>query len=233
VIDLCSDGLTPEAAAADLEQWGFLAHADLPDGAGCSHLLVAIRKQPTDRHFDPERVRYWVAQAGRGVRAEITLDTPLPLRTAFAWGTIRIDDRFGIANEWVSCGGDLEVVNVAGTAICVFRSDAPILRRGGHSQGWDHAAANLAAFFARLTVAVTQTPDFEARIAATPPRALFAAFLSDLLARYRASPTLSDLHPDLRQLLATEAARLREREPGTWQEGEELAATGFQVRSAG
>ena len=64
---------------------------------GCSHLLVAIRPEPTHRHFDPERVRYWVAQAGRGVRAEITLDTRLPLRTAFGLGTIRIDDALRVS----------------------------------------------------------------------------------------------------------------------------------------
>ncbi len=216
--------LDPPAAAHLLADWGFLAHADMPDEPGDAHLLVALRPAPTDRHYDPERIAYWVTEHGRGVHAEIDVTTPMPVRGPFSWGTIRVEDRFRITNEWVSCGGDLQADRVNGTVVCVFRSDAPILRSGGHSQGWDHGAANLAAFFGRIKIAVDYLPGFEGRVAAASPRVRFAAFIADLAARYRAAPLLPQVHPDLWRLVRAEEARLRADEPHAWEAGLELAA---------
>jgi hypothetical protein len=224
-----TDHMTPDAAARLLRDWGFLVHADLPDRPGQSHLLIAIRPLPTEHHYDPERVTYWVTKGGKGAHAEITHATPLPIETPFSWGTIRVEDRFAVANEWVSCGGELDASDVDGETICVFRSDVPILRRGGHSQGWDHAAANLAAFFGRIKVAVDYVPGFEQQVAAATPRVRFAAFVADLAARYRASHALVDVHPDLWALLVTEESRLRDHEPATWQAGQQLAQMAAHV----
>jgi hypothetical protein len=219
-----TDHVDPPAAARQLAEWGFLAHADLPNRPGDSHLLVAIRPAPTTHHFDPERVTCWVTDHGRGAKLEIDIATRLPIATSFAWGTIRVEDRFGIANEWVTCGGDLEAAAVDGATICVFRSDAPILRRGGHSQGWDHGAASLAAFFGRIKIAVDYVPGFEQQAAAATPRGFFAAFVADLSEHYRAAPALPAVHPDLWQLLRAEEARLRTDEPAAWQAGLALRA---------
>ena len=76
------DPIDPAVAADQLADWGFLAHADLPDGAGDAYLLVALRDLPTFRHFDPERVELWVTRGGRGVPLVITRSTPVPSLTA-------------------------------------------------------------------------------------------------------------------------------------------------------
>jgi hypothetical protein len=213
-------------AARMLVDWGFLAHSDLPDGDGPAFLLVAIRPNPTGHHFDPERVTYWVSRHDRGKPAEIDAATPMPLQTRFAWGTIALTDRFGVRNEWVACGGELTASQVDDMIVCVFQSDAPILRRGGHSQGWDHGAASLAAFFGRIKVAVDFVSGFEARLCAATPRTFLAAFLGDLDDRYRRSTLIVDIHPALWALVRTEAARMRQREPDTWAAGQELRLSG-------
>ena len=72
--------------------------------------------------------------------------------------------------------------------VVTFVSPAPILRRGGHSQGWDEAAVDLAAFFGRVMIAVDYVAGFEARMSAAEPIARYAAFVSDCLVRYEAAP---------------------------------------------
>ena len=71
--------LDPPKAAGLLANLGFIASSDLPDRPGPAYLLVALRPAPTLRHYDPERVEYWVTVAGRGVRRVLTRDTKLPV----------------------------------------------------------------------------------------------------------------------------------------------------------
>jgi hypothetical protein len=218
------DPLDPSAAAARLADLGFLAAPDLPDRPGPAYLLVALRAEPTLRHFDPETVEYWVSSGGRGRRAAIDYTTPMPLGAEFSWGLIRIVDRLSITNEYLTFGGHLAAADVDGVHVLVFASTAPLLRRGGHSQGWDVTAADLGAFFGRLMVAVDYAPGFEASVAAADPVARYAAFLADQLERYRASPFLRAERADLWHLLQSEAARLRRELPDAWAAGQTLQA---------
>ena len=93
-------------------------------------------------------------------RLEITRSTP-ELDLQFSWGTITIIDRLSVSNEYVVFGGRLTSSRVNGMTVVTFVSPVPILRRGGHSQGWDEAAVDLAAFFGRVMIAVDYVPGFE------------------------------------------------------------------------
>ena len=215
--------IDPAVAARLLSDWGFLAHPDLPDLAGDAYLLVALRDAPTLRHFDPERVEVWVSRGSRGARLEITRSTHR-LDSEFSWGTIEIVDRLGISNEYVSFGGHLTVCEADGMTVVVLVSSAPILRRGGHSQGWDEAAVDMGAFFGRVMIAVDYVVGFEARMAEARPLARYAAFIVDSVARHRSSAALRSAHPNLWTLVRREEERLRRDHPGEWADGEALAA---------
>lgn len=215
-------GLLPREAAYYLADLGFLSSADLPDRPGPAYLLVALRSRPTFRHYDPERLEYWVSTGGRGSPRTLDRDTHLPLEVATSWGTLRMVDRLNVSNEFLSFGGRLLVDDLLEARIAVVSSPAPILRRGGHSQGWDHGAEAVGAFFGRLLVAVDYRPAFEARLAAATPVARYSAFVGDLVARYRHRPTLRSLHPELWTLMETEAERLPRDNPVDWEAGAEL-----------
>jgi hypothetical protein len=221
--------IDPAVAAELLGEWGFLAHPDLPDLAGDAYLLVALREVPTLRHFDPERLEMWVSRGSRGARLEITRSTHR-LDSEFSWGTIAIVDRLGISNEYVSFGGHLTVSAIDDMTVAVLVSSAPILRRGGHSQGWDEAAVDLAAFFGRVMIAVDYVPGFEARIAEARPLARYTTFIIDSVARYRPSAALRGAHPMVWTLLLGEEERLRRDHPTDWAAGVALAAAaGFEA----
>jgi hypothetical protein len=134
------------AAARLLAHLGFLAEPDLPDRPGPAYLLVAIRDEPTLAHYDPELVEYWVAIKRRGEVETLRRRTRLPIERPFSWGLIRIVDRLGVSNEYVSFGGHLSADEIDGMTVAILTSPAPMLRRGGHSQGWDVGAATVAAF---------------------------------------------------------------------------------------
>jgi hypothetical protein len=216
-------GLDPVTARPLLASLGFVANSDLPNGPGPAFLLVAIRPDPTLHHYDPEQIEYWVTDGIHGARREIERETRMPLETEFSWGLIRIVDRLDVSNEYLTFGGRLAAALIDDTVIAVFTSDAPILRRGGHSQGWDHGAACVGAFFARVLLAVDYVAGFEARLAAASPVDRYAAFVADLIGRYRRSAVLRAGDPELWNLLEAEERRLRTDAPSSWQEGVELA----------
>ena len=155
----------------------------------------------------------------------LTRDTELPVDTEFTWGLIRIVDRLKVSNEYLTFGGHLAAASIQDTTIAVFTSPTPLLRRGGHSQGWDHGAESVGAFFARLQVAVDYTAGFEAQLADVGPLVRYAAFLNDVVGRYRTSNALRSGHPDLWTLFDTEERRLRRDHAVEWEHGGELLAS--------
>jgi hypothetical protein len=225
--DTGSGGLAAAEVADRLVHWGFLAHPDLPDQPGPAFLLVALRPVPTLEHYDPEAVDYWVTANGRGERRSLTASTPMPVSTTFSWGLIRLTDRLQVTNEYLTFGGRLDAAEIGGIVIAAFTSPAPLLRRGGHSQGLDIGADAVGAFFGRLMVAVDYQAGFEALLGDADPITRYAAFLQARRGRRGAGAEapLSELD----RLLAREAARLESADAATWAAAERL----LEVASAG
>jgi hypothetical protein len=203
-------------------RWGFLAHPDLPDGPGPAFLLVALRPAPTLQHYDPEAVDYWVTEGARGQRRTLTHDAPMPRSEDFAWGLIRLVDRLGVSNEYLTFGGHLDAALVDDVVVAAFASPAPLLRRGGHSQGLDPGADAIGAFFGRVMIAVDFQPGFEARFAAADPLTRYAAFVRDADIRCRRARATTRFDDEVVQLIRREAARLRADQPVCWEAAVEL-----------
>lgn len=223
-LELQANAPDPAAAAALLRQLGFVARSDLPDRPGPAYLAVALRSHPTLEHFDPEMIEYWVTRDGHGRRAALTGDLDRPLATDYSWGEIRLVDRLGVSNAYLTFGGRLVAERVDQALIAVLTSPAPILRRGGHSQVWDEGAEAVGAFFGRVLLTVDYVPGFEARWAGAPPLARYAAFVADTFASYRASEALRSAHAPLWNLLCAAASTLRSEARAEWGDGVALLA---------
>lgn len=194
--------LTLDQAAGLMAGLGFLAFrtpAEVPDADSC--LMVVIRDTPTRRHFDPETVGYWIIERGRGVKEVIDRDVATPFVRRFSWGTIRLQDRFGVRNEFVAFGGWLSGERVGPDAVLlIFRSAAPILRLPGHSQPGDRLAEEALVFFGHLVPRLWD-PSVEQAVGTTPADELWAAFLVHEEARM-------DRSAGLRDALASDAGAL-------------------------
>jgi len=211
--------LDPPSAANMLANLGFVARSDLPDRPGPAYLLVAFRPEPTLHHYDPELLQYWATDGDRGVQRVLTRATAMPIDSEFSWGLVRIVDRLKVSNEYLTFGGRLTAASIQDTTIAVFTSPAPLLRRGGHSQVWDEGAESIGAFFGKLLVAVDYAPGFERRLAAAAPLSRYAAFVGDIVRRYRASGALRTGHAELWTLLESEERRLQRDHAPMWAAG--------------
>jgi hypothetical protein len=222
--------IDPALAADLLASWGFLADPDLPHRPGSAFLLVAIRAHPTLSHYDPEVAEYWVTdELGHGVRETLSYASRMPRQIEFSWGRISVVDRLGVTNSYLTFGGTLQAARIDGDVICVFSSPAPLLRRGGHSQGWDTGAYSVGGFFGRFRAAAGYAFAFERLAAATDPVTRYAAFVCEFVTRYRGSEYLRDHYPKLWTLMLAEEHRLQHDEPRAWTLGIRLLASTRQV----
>lgn len=217
--------LTPDHAAEVLGDLGFLVVPSVPGLPGRAYLLVALRDRPTLAHYDPESVLLWTHEGLRDAPMVLDRTTQLPFQAAFSWGAVRIADRVGAINECLAFGGDIHMARVDGMRVAVIATPGPMLRRGGHSQGWDAGAAHLDGYFARLRAHIGDDRELESLVTHMPPLARYAGYLTSAIGGFAESPTLAaDRHQDLHHL-RTEADRIRHDHPTDW-------ATGLRLRDA-
>jgi hypothetical protein len=164
---------------------GFVAFRTFTDTAlPGSCLMAVLRDVPTRQHFDPKTAEFWVTDEGRGRTEIVDCGSPPAESMAFSWGRIRLRDRFGMRNGFVSFGGTVDVEALAErTRLLIFQSTAPILRLRGQSQHADAGADEAVSFFGRVLPRLWAAPDLERRLGVTPPNELYAAFLLDEVAR--------------------------------------------------
>jgi hypothetical protein len=214
------------AATRLLANLGFsLIHSDQPGAPGGAFLLVAFRTSPTFRHFDPESIGFWVVRGGQGRLAEYQRGAALPARTPVSWGKVRVVDRLGIDNRFLTFGGTLRAEAAdADTTVLALVSPGPIARWSGHSQPHDPLASEIGAFFGRLMVRVDFEPGAERRLAEAPPIELYAAFVRDAHDRLRAAERLRASDPAFTNRIAAEVTRLEATARDAWTAGAGLLA---------
>ena len=217
----------PADLAADLQylpDLGFvLVDGDRPGHGAGPRLLIAMRDLPTYVHFDPEWILAWTARDGRGRRVRIDRSALHPIER-FSWGSIRVFDRLGVYNTFVTFGGTVLAAEIArDLAVVRFASPAPILRWAGHSQPLDSRAADVESFFARLMIPIDFEPGAEALVSATEPVALYAAMIADFAARID-HPLWRGLDKGTDRWARGERHRLRTEEPDAWTAGQQLLA---------
>jgi len=217
-----ADGLDTDSAHDLLSDVGFLLVHGRPLDQGSSYLLVALRPKPTLLHFDPERVEYWSAHVDQAEAQELSW----PIRTGtsdYSLGTIRIVDRVGASNSFISFGGELSLSRDSDVGAVLFRSPVPILALHGRSGPSDPLATNICAFVAVLRGAATSDRALARKIIGATPIALYAAFIERTLALYQSEPGRAG-HVRLVSLLRMERRQLQAEAPAEAAAGIELAA---------
>jgi hypothetical protein len=214
-------------AAEIVRELGFSIVTDVdPGNPAATDLVVALRDEPTLRHFDPEELSFWVPREGRGRPRELTRASAMPFESRFAWGRISIADRLGLSNQWLSFGGTVRAAELDdATTIVAFSSPAPIGRWSGHSQGLDPLTPELGAFFGRLMIPIDFEPGAEHTIADADALVLYCAFIRDAEARVHASTRFVQADRGLVAYVDREARRLEAAEPAAWSDADGLLET--------
>ena len=216
--------LTIDEAAHLMATLGFAAFRTPPDAAvPDSCLMVMIRDAPTRRHFDPDSVTYWVIDVGQGRTELADRGIPTPISRPYSWGRIRLVDRLGARNSFVSFGGWLTGERVGRDALLlIFRSTAPILRLPGHSQQPDHLSDEIVAFFGRLVPPLWSSPTDERLVGSLAPEALYAAFLLDEARRLQGSTQLREAVLDDAHALRRELELAKRHQPDALRAGRDV-----------
>jgi hypothetical protein len=188
-----------------------------------SHLLAALRPQPTLRHYDPDAIGYWITDGARGRAATLDRETRFPLVADYAWGRISLADRLGVKNEFLSFGGAVRAQMSDDTTVLVdFSSHAPILRWSGHSQSTDPLASEVGAFFARIKVPIDFVPGAEALVGKATPRTLYCAFIQFVRERLSEAHTLREANRWLAEWSSRESQRMESVAVDHWNAAAEL-----------
>lgn len=196
-------GLAASDAPELLSDVGYLLVHGSPFEHGPAYLLVALRPRPTRAHFDPERIEYWSCDSGLAEKA--TLELPMgPSGARYSWGVIKVIDRVGAVNRFVSFGGALNVVHDGGLHAALFRSDAPILALSGRGEAGDPLASSVVGFFARLSAACGADPGLARAVSGMDPMAVYAAFLARALELYGGHLAAQGLSPRVLALMRSE-----------------------------
>ena len=216
--------LTIDDAAGLMADLGFVAFRTPPGAVVTDSCLMAmIRDAPTRRHFDPETVRCWITRDGHGQTEQLDRDSSTPISHPFSWGRIRLVDRLGARNSFVTFGGWLTGERVGADALLViFRSQAPILRLPGHSQQSDRLSDDALSFFGRLIPRLWSNPAHEVVVGSVAPEDLYGAFLVHEAGRLHRSHSLREAIPDDAHALLRERELAERHRPETLAAGREL-----------
>lgn len=107
---------------------GYFFHpSTVDDHPGHPRLDVIIPATPTQRHYDPQKVQFFVSSARNEVR-QLTVHHPWTQQKHYdvCAGLILICDRKDKRVEAFSFGGDLEIMSDKVRTVCALTSPAPI-----------------------------------------------------------------------------------------------------------
>lgn len=205
-----------------MENWGYyLLPKPHPQCPGYTGLLVAIRKKPTGKHFDPQSIHLRLCdEHGEAEWARLSLESPseLPIEGSMhvCPGRVVLRDRSDKRVGFFVFGGSLEAVSIPGETVYSLRSLAPVLQI---TEGLQSIPDQLA-FETEELIGEAQgkwglnDKGFARRLAQVDPFQLYLAVLNSILARYEQDHALQETFHRLHLALHSEKRWLMER--GEW-----------------
>lgn len=215
--------------------WGYyLLPKSHPDSPGYTGLLVAIREQPTEKHFDPQTIRLRLRDKhNEATWTTLGLHSPVELSIKASLhacpGQVMLRDRTDKRTNFFVFGGSLEAVSVPGETVYSIRSPAPILKLTDDLESVpDQLASETEALIGELEVKWGANEEgFARRLAQVEPFQFYLVTLQAILARYeRDHHILEETFHEFHLALRNEKRRLMDREqwPTTLPALEELLA---------
>lgn len=188
-----------------------------PDSLGYGRLLVAIRKQPTEQHFDPQRLHLRLRDE-HGLAKWRTLSWLSPLEGSghVCPCLITLHDRSDKRVYFFTFGGTLEATPGADKTVYELRSPAPILELTGRDETvQDQLASETGELLGEIEVQwKADEKGFSRRLAQVDPAQFYLATLQSLPHRYEHTHALEDTYHELHDALCREREWLAEK--GQW-----------------
>lgn len=190
-----------QSLSALVKDWGYrMLPPPHPRSLGHGGLVVAVRKEPTGLHFDPERLHLRLVDAtGRAKWTTVSRLSPLEGTRRLCPGIVSLHDRSGRRVDFFAFGGSVEPSSPADQTVVVLRSPAPVLELTAQKE----TVADQLADETELLMAEAEAkwgPDeagFERRLAGVGPLEFYLAVLHTILGRYQPDDILCTAYHDL------------------------------------
>jgi hypothetical protein len=183
-------------------------HRDSPGGSG---LVVAIRKEPTRKHFDPETVRLRLPDVQGMVKwRSLSLLSPDPGSDRVCAGHVILSDRIDKRVEFYTFGGSLQVISAKDAQVYALLSSAPVLELVAQEDTVpDQLAAETESLLSQLEVRWRHDEHgFNRRLAEIEPFQFYMGTLHSLLEQYKHCHPLEETYHELCGVLRQEKAWL-------------------------
>lgn len=184
-----------------MKDWGYYPLArPHPDSPGYGGLLVAIRKEPTGKHFDAQALHLRLRDEYGGARwRTLSWLSPLEDTGHICPGMVTLQDRSGKQVEFFTFGGSLEVTSGPGEMVYSLRSPAPVLELNAQEETVsDQLAAETEELLGRIEVKWGKDEKgFSRRLAKVDALQFYLATLASILHRYAQVRILEKAHHDL------------------------------------
>jgi hypothetical protein len=191
-----------------MEDWGYyLSPKTHPDSPGYPSLYVAIRKQPTRRHFDPELIRLRLCDKYKLAKwTKLRLEPPFIEDRSVCPGRVILLDRVGKSVHFFTFGGLLTAATTVDETVYSLCSPAPILKIV--DEPW--SISGQLAFEVETLLGKYQAAwglndsGFAQRLTQIDPLRFYQASLQRILQNYRQSMTLREHFVQFYQMLLKE-----------------------------
>jgi hypothetical protein len=173
---------------AQLENLGYALLPKLhPESPGFSGLLVAIRQEPTNAHYDPESISLLIRNRNSlASKISFTLTSFCADMVQVCPGTVILTDRRGKRIDFFTFGGQLETTDRPEERIFFLYSPVPILEIFNDLNSFsDQLAFEVEGLLARQHAQWARDDEgFARKMAQVDPTQLYLASLHEILARY-------------------------------------------------
>jgi hypothetical protein len=160
-------------------------HHYSPGGSG---LLVAIRKEPTGKHFDPLTMRLRLRdRQGMARWRSLSVLSLGPDSDRVCPGRVILSDRYHKRVEFFMFGGSLEIIPAPDAEVYALRSPAPILELVSEEETVaDQLAAETESLLGQVEVQWGHDErGFNQRLAEIEPLQFYVGTLHSLIEKYR------------------------------------------------
>jgi hypothetical protein len=201
-----------------MKDWGYYPMAKPhPDSPGYEGLLVAIRREPTGTHFDPQAMHLRLRDE-YGLASWRTLSWLSPFESSgrVCPGMVTLHDWSDKRVYFFTFGGSLEPTPGVDVMVYELRSPAPVLEFSGRDETVPH---QLGSEMEELLgeIEITWGADekgFSRRLAETEPLDFYLSTLRSILQRCEHNYAMEEVYHDLHDALQREKKRLVEN--GQW-----------------
>jgi len=174
--------------------WGYCLYSrPHPRSPGFSRVLVAIRKAPTEAHFDPEVIELRLHEMdGTTSRTALGLKPPFQDVRHFCPGEVIVRDRVNKHVSFFGFGGSVQAVTRRGETVYSLSSPAPILEMTRCLADIpEHLACEAEAIIKRAEAKwAPDLEDFEKRLAQMDPLVCYVSAVRSVLMQHRGSTKL-------------------------------------------